>query len=185
MDGRLFIRGKHHGVRRWVQVQPQHVRRLLLEVRVVGQHVALEAMRLQPGSAPHLRNQPMTDPHHLGEFARAPVRAAVGRRLPGLGQDAGFERGRAERRGLPTILRPQAGQPFALEPLFPSIDVIRETPHGRADGGERRTVGQHQNDRRPSGVLRANLPASSAAFQFVTFIGRQCQRHKCAAVYHY
>jgi hypothetical protein len=86
---------------------------------------------------------------------------------------------------LPTILRPQAGQPFALEPLFPSIDKIRETPHRGVDGAERRAVGQHQDDRRPSGVLGPNLPAPSAAFQFGTFIGRQGQRHICAAVYHY
>src|SRR5205814_8390618 len=87
----------------------------------------LDWMRLRPCLAP-LAQSVRADAHHLREFARAAVRTAVGRRSPGLGQDTGFECGRRSVGGCPQYFARKPASPFALESLFPSIDVMRETP---------------------------------------------------------
>ena len=177
LDRRLLVGGKHDRVLRRIQVEPDHVGRFLLELRIVRQHVALEPMRLTAGAAPDARDQHVTDAQHLAQLARAPMRAAVGRLLPRLRQDARFQRRRPHRRRLAAVLRAQPGQPLGLEPLFPAADVVRVTAHRRRDRRERLAVGQHQNHLRPPRILRADLAAADAAFQFGAFIGRQRQRH--------
>src|SRR5436190_547643 len=52
LNRRFLIDGEHRCVIWRIDVQPDHVRRLRLEVRVVRLHVALEPMRLQPGALP-------------------------------------------------------------------------------------------------------------------------------------
>jgi hypothetical protein len=48
LDGRFLIDGEDRRVIGRIDVQPNHVSRLGLEVRVVRLHVAFEPMRLQP-----------------------------------------------------------------------------------------------------------------------------------------
>lgn len=49
---RLLIDAEHRCVSRRIQVQPDDVGSLLLEVRVVRGHIALDAMGLEPMLAP-------------------------------------------------------------------------------------------------------------------------------------
>jgi hypothetical protein len=62
LDGSLFIGREHDRMVGWVQVQAQHVGGFLLKVRIIGEHVPLESMRLQPGATPYLGDQAMTAP---------------------------------------------------------------------------------------------------------------------------
>ena len=55
----LLIDTEHRGVLRWIDVQPDHVGGLALEVRIIGGHVALQPMGLKPGAPPDPRD------HHV------------------------------------------------------------------------------------------------------------------------
>ena len=67
LNGGLLIDGKHGRVLRGIQVQPDDVGRLLLEIGVVRQHVPLESMRLQAGAPPDARDEHVTNPQHLDD----------------------------------------------------------------------------------------------------------------------
>jgi hypothetical protein len=97
--------------------------------------------------------------------------------LPGFRQHARLERGRPHGRGLATILRAQAGEPFRFEPVFPPGDVRRIAADGRRDRRERLARSQHQDDLRAARIFRPNLAAARPLLQFSSFIGCQCQRH--------
>ncbi len=74
LDRRPFIDAEHRRVRRRVQIQPNNVGRLLLEIRIVRGHVAFHAMRLQSVLTPHPRHHHVADIQTCTEFARAPMR---------------------------------------------------------------------------------------------------------------
>src|SRR3954447_20563995 len=77
-----------------VKRQRDHVGGLCFEVGIVRLHVAFEAMRLQAGTPPRLRDQVVMNVEQPREFAGTPMRAAVGRRVPRLLEDARFHLGR-------------------------------------------------------------------------------------------
>lgn len=62
-----------------MQVEDDDVGGLLLKVRIIRSHVALETLRLEAVLAPHSRDDHVRDPESLGELTGAPVRR--GRRL--------------------------------------------------------------------------------------------------------
>ena len=177
LNRRLFIDREDGGMARRVQIQPQDVRRLSLKIRIIREHVALESMRLEASPSPDAGHQHMTDAEDAGQFARAPVRAAVGRPLPSLLENAGFHRRRPDRGRLAAILGAEAVQPIRLEAPFPAADVIRVARESRADRAIRFARREHQDDARPAGVLSANLATTNTAFQLLAFIGSQRQRH--------
>jgi len=177
LNRRLFIDREDGGMARRVQIQPKDVRRLPLKVRIIREHVALESMRLQAGPSPDAGHQHMTDAEGAGQFARTPVRAAVGRPLPSLFENASFHRRRPDRGRLATVLGAEALEPIRLEAPFPAADVIRVAREGRADRAIRFACREQQDDARPAGVLCANLATTNTAFQFLAFIGSQHQRH--------
>ena len=177
LDRRLLVRRKHGGVTGRIEVQPDHIGRLCLEVRVVREHVPLEPMRLEPGAAPDPRDQRMTDPEHLGQLPGTPVRTAVGRALPRLRENARLEGGRPDGRRLAPIPGLQTGQTLRLEPLPPAVDVVGVAPHGRGDGRERLAGREHQDHLGAPGIFRPDLSAASPSLQLRLFLGRQGQRH--------
>jgi len=94
LDRRLLVNTKHGSVLGRVQVQPDHVGRLGLEVRVVASDVALEPMRLvmpclaqmrviviceiSPSSAASLREDQCVDPSAALRFVvHASTRASI------------------------------------------------------------------------------------------------------------
>jgi hypothetical protein len=111
LNRRFFIDGEHGRMIRRIDVQPNDVGRLRLEIGVVRLHVAFEAMRLQTGALPSFGDEIVMNLQQPTQLARTPVRAAVGRRLPRLFQDARFHGRRQHRRRLPFVSRPQALQP--------------------------------------------------------------------------
>jgi hypothetical protein len=134
LNGSLLVGGKDDGVLRRIQVQPNDVGGLCLELRVVRAHVPFEPVRLDARAAPDPGDEHVTDPEHLAQLARTPVRAAVRRRLPRLRQHARFQRGRSHPWRLAPVLRAEARHTLGLEPLLPSADVVRVTAHRSRDG---------------------------------------------------
>ena len=72
LERRLLIDTEHRRMRRRVQVQPDDVRRLLLEVRIIGRHVAIEPLRLEPVLGPDPRHHHVTELELRRQPARAP-----------------------------------------------------------------------------------------------------------------
>jgi SAM-dependent methyltransferase len=79
LDVRLLINAKHRGMSRWVEIKTDNIRGLLLEVRIVRGHVALDPMGLQSMLTPHPRHHHMAHAQLLPELARAPLRQPTGR----------------------------------------------------------------------------------------------------------
>lgn len=172
---RLLVGGKDGGVLRGIEIQPDDVRRLLIEVRVVREHVVLHPMRLE-ASAPHTRDKHMTEAEHLRQFLGTPARTSVRRRLVRLREDPRFHGWRAHRRGLSPIARFQAGKSLHLKPLLPAHDVRWVAVDGVGDRFVRCATGQHQNDPGSPCIFRAPLAAPASSFEFDAFIRRHTQR---------
>ena len=177
LDGGLLIRGKDDRVLRRIQIQTDHVGGLFFELRIVREHVALEPVRLIPRAAPDASHEHVADAQHLPQLARRPVRAAIGRFLPRLRQNARFERRCAHGGRLAPILRPQSRKTLHFEPLLPASDVRGIAADGLRNRGERLAVREHQNDLRAARVFCPNLAAARATFQFSAFIDRQRECH--------
>ena len=77
LDGWSFVHAEHRRVRRRIQIQRDHVGRLGLEVRIVGDHVPLEPVRLEVVLAPDALHGHERQAQLGGELAAAPVRRAV------------------------------------------------------------------------------------------------------------
>jgi hypothetical protein len=160
-----------------MHIQPNHVRRLRLEVGIVRLHVTLESMRLQTGPSPRFANEVVMNLQQAPEFARAPVRAAVGRRLSRLLQNARLHLRRQHRRRLAAITRLQPVESLREKSLPPPVDVVTKAGHRRFDRRVRGPIGQHENHPRAARGLGANLETSETTFQFSSFISGQRQRH--------
>jgi hypothetical protein len=88
----VFSSTQHRRMLRRFDVQPNNIGRLELKVRVVGGHVALEAMRLESGPPPHPRHHHVADTQMAGQFAAAPVGRTIRRRSAGPLQNPGLQR---------------------------------------------------------------------------------------------
>ena len=119
LNRRLLVHAEHRRVRRRVQVQPDDVGSLLLEVRIVGAHVALQPVRLQPMLVPHPRHHHVRHPQLGRQAASAPVRAAIGRRLAGRVEDLCLHLRRAPKRLLTAVPAVQSGQSLATKAASP------------------------------------------------------------------
>jgi hypothetical protein len=114
LNRRFLISRKDHRVLRRLQVQPEHIGRLLVEVGVIRGHIRFEPMRLQARAAPDAEDQHVTDPERAFANLRAPMRAASGGRCRVLAKTrasiAGVRRspvGRDTSRGARPAVRPE------------------------------------------------------------------------------
>ena len=164
---------------RGVEIQAQDIRGFFFKVGIVGAHVPLQAMRLQPGPPPHAGDQDVADPEHLANFR---VLQCV---LPSGGRCRVFAKMRASIAGggpphgrrLPAAPGPQPREPGGLEAPLPAVDVVRVTPEGRGDRRKRLPCREHQNDPRAPRVFGAALAPPDPSLQFGAFIRVQHQRH--------
>ena len=153
-----------------MQIQADHVRRLLLEVRVVRRQVPLQPVRPEIRPPPRPVHDRVAHSQVLSQPPRAPVRRAIQRRGPGGRQDLRLHRRSQNRPGVPLRFpgRQRRHPPFT-EPLAPLVDVGRGTAESVLDRNPRRTGCQQQNDLRPPGVLLANRPRTGSSFQLAPF----------------
>ncbi len=112
LDRGLLIDAEYRGVLRRIDVEPDHVGGLTLEVRIIGGHVALQPMGLKPGAPPDSRDHHVIDPQRPRQLAAAPVGGTIVGRAPGPGQNAGFQPRRALSRRPPLMAGKQARQPL-------------------------------------------------------------------------
>src|SRR5678810_1317771 len=113
-------------------------------------------MRLKASPLPNPGDPHMTDSKLLCQLARASVRGTI-RRFPLCsGQDLRFQLRRILRWRTTGMPRVQSRQPTILKTLLPSRDVTAIATQCGLNGGERLTIGQHQNQSVSYTHLRAH-----------------------------
>src|SRR6202023_3088002 len=123
----LLIDTEHRGVLRRIDVEPDHIGGLALEVWIIRGQVALQPMGLKPGAPPDPRDHHMIDPQRPRQLAAAPVSGAIIGRAPGPGrgpgEDAGFEPRSALTHRPPLMAGKQARQTLVRKTGLPTRDV--------------------------------------------------------------
>ena len=183
LNRRFLIDRKHRRVIRRIDVQPDHVRRLRLEVRIVRLHIALESMRLQAGALPGLARRDCDESSAgapASAYSSACCRPAAPCRV--------FSNTRASIAGVSTaaaapVPRPQTLQALGQQSASPPVDIVAVARHRGFDCRIRVAIGEHDIHARAARVLRSNLETAHAAFQLRPFIGRQPQRHMAPEIY--
>ena len=170
LNRRLVVHAEHDGVLWRIQIQADHVRRLLLEVRVVRRHVPLQAMRLETRPLPRQVNYRMAHSQVLPQSSGAPVRRTVRRRLPRNSQDPRPHR-RCQNRRRATLRFPRRERRHAAftEPLVPLVDQRRRAPETLLDGGPGRTRCEEEDNPGAPRVLLPDRSGTSAPLQFAPF----------------
>ena len=169
---RLLIDGEHRRVRRWVQIQTNDIGRLLLEVRVVRGHVALDPMGLEPVLAPHARHHHVADLQMGGELARGPVRRGT-RCMARTLQNPRLQRRREHTRHLAYVPAVESGDPLLSEALAPAGHKASAALDALARFIPRMAIGKEQNQSRSSGIFRPIRSAARSPAQFHTLRVRQ------------
>lgn len=123
---------------RRIEIEPDDVSRLALEVWIVGGHVAFEPMGFEAGLLPNLVNHRLADAEFSGELAAGPMGRAVAGLAARRRQDPGAQLGREFRRALAGPMRFEPVETLFQEALFPASD----RRSGRVELGLDRVVGQ-------------------------------------------
>src|SRR5258707_15402722 len=123
LDMGLLVNAKHRCMLRRIEVQADHVGRLRLKVRVVGQHVATNALRFDPCSRPNSVYEHVAHAEVLPELARSPVRRAVGGLATGSGKDANLHPRRQHLGYFAQMSRVQTSQRVFEKTLLPTRHV--------------------------------------------------------------
>ena len=176
LDGCLFIDTEDRGVLRRIQVEPEDIRSLALEVRVVGGHVALNPVRLDTRALPRTGHCHVWQYHRLGEPADAPVRRTIGRLALRPGQDASFQPWRQHLGDAATVVRVQPSEAALEKPRLPVADKSRTARQNRAHLIVGPPVGQQQEQTRHLDLSSPRHAAPHPPRQLVPFGIRQLQR---------
>ncbi len=176
LDRGVLIHTKHGRMLRRIQIQPDDIGRLRLEVRVVGGQIALQAVGHEPMLGPHAGHPHVADPELRGELAGAPVGRPVGRRPPRGLQDAGFRLRGVPPGHVPPMATVQPRQPLRGKPPAPGRDKAAAAPHGVTHGVPGRAVSQEQNHAGPPSGFSTPGPAPCSSGEFHPFTSRQDNR---------
>jgi len=175
LNRRLFVGCEHGGVLRWIQVEPNHVSGLGLDVQVVGSHVPFEPVRLDAGTG---RGGPYMVEVNLQvarQLPSAPMGTAI--RWPlRFRENARLQRWCQHGRLLSLMTRPQPVEPVRHEAPPPTTDAIAVAPQRGLDRGIRRAVGQHQDYLRALGIFGPNGSAGRVSFKLRPIVDSQGQR---------
>ena len=168
---------------RGVQIETDDIGRLRLEVRIVGGHIAVQPMWLEPMLGPDPGHPHMAYPELDAQLAAAPVSRPVGGR-PSRGlQDAGFRLRGLRPRCLPPMPTVQPGQSLVGKALPPQGHKAATAPDLVADGIPGPTRGQQQNHPGAPGVFGSPRSALRSFHQFSPF--QFCQCHDVRHEHHY
>ena len=168
----LFIDAEHRGVRWRIKVEADDVGSLLLKVRVVRRHVALDPMGLEAMLAPHARHHHVADVQMRRELARGPVRRGTRGVTRGL-QDPRLKLRREHRRHLADMPAVEPGNALLGKALTPTGHEPSAAVDPLRGFIPRMAIRQQQNQPCSSGVFRPIGPAACPPRQFHTLRVRQ------------
>ena len=177
LDRGLLIHTEHRRMRRRVQIQPNDVGGLLLKIRVVARHVAVQPLRLEAVLGPHPRHHHVTDLELRSQPARAPLRRPVRRRtLERPFQNARLQRSSQRAGLLPSVPAEQPCQPLFPKSLAPAIDKRIIAVQLVANRGPGMVCLQQQQQTRPARVIGTPAAARRSLVEFQTFRIRKYDR---------
>ncbi|SPK77522.1 protein of unknown function (plasmid) [Cupriavidus taiwanensis] len=170
LNGGLLVHAEHHCMRWRVQIQPNHVRSLDLEVRIVGDHVLVQSVRTHAVLAPDaLHGRDGHIPQFRRELVATPMRGSI-RRLAfeRVAQHARFEfLGRLQRRSS-RVARVQAGKSLGQKTTRPSRDEARIATKSLHDRLARCALVKQQDQPRSTRICRTYGAAPSRRLQLFT-----------------
>ena len=175
LDVGLLVNAKHRRMLRRIEVEANHVGRLRLEVRIVGQHVAADALGLDSRPRPNPVHQHVAHTEVLRKLARRPVRRSIRGLAAGSGKDATLHCGNQHLSCLTQMSRVQTRQRAFQKTLLPTRHVGGAATQSIDDRVKCLPVGQHQNQPRFPGVICA--AAARANSQLKRFANRSCEDH--------
>ena len=169
LNSALFIDAKDGGMIRRVQIKGDNLGRLLLEIRIIAQHVTAQSVRLKAVSCPNPRNGHVIGAQHRGQPAAAPVGGSVLRATAGPFQNARLKL-RGMRAHFATLMTGhQSCQSSAQKSLSPALDIRGTTPKHPGDSTHPKPRAQRKNNSGAPGILCADRSRSHAPTQFSAF----------------
>ena len=161
----LLVDGKHDGVRRGIDIEPDHVAQLVDERGIFRQLELPDAVRLEPMGAPDALHGRDADTGRFGHRRARPVRRFGKRRLHGQRHDAFGDSGiklRDARR--PRLVAQEAFEALSGEAFLPAPDTglgLARLAHDRVRAQPFRA--QQDNPRPPDMLLRSVAVADQGA----------------------
>ena len=175
LESRVLVDAKYRCMLWWVQIEANSISCLTLECWIVGRHIALQPVGLEPMLRPDTRYPHVADPKLGRQLASAPVRRAVGWHSPRGLQNTGFRLWSVSLGNLPAMAAVQPRHPFSGKPLAPGCDKTTATPHGAPHRIPRCPFSQEQNHAGSPRGVGTSSPASRLSAQFHPFMLRQNQ----------
>src|SRR5690349_487427 len=175
LDCGLFIHAEHRRMLRRVQVPPNYLGRVDLEVRVVRGQIAFHSMRFDPVFSPDAIDRHVRDAIQFsGQLARGPMRRAIGRlAFARPGQYARFDPIAHLVALAPRVARKQPAEPIGRKALAPTINVAVAAVELSADLGPRMGLREQQDQPRASRRIGPTVPRTRLSLQFHSLILRQ------------
>ena len=169
LDGGLLIETEYNRVLGRVQIEGDDIRRLGLEIGVVGGHVALEPVGLESSSRPDPGYPHMRHPQVPGELATTPMGAAIGWSLASSSQDLGF--GAVGFRSRLATLVPgiEPVQPLSQEPGPPEFDKALAAVELGFNLGIGPTLSQQKYQPCSLGILSSDRTPLGASPELILF----------------
>ena len=160
---------------RRIQIEPDDICRLALEIGVRAGPVPLQAMWLQASAGPDALHRGFAQPQSLRHLAARPVRAAIGRGLLQFLQHPRLHGRRGHARPAPTMTRNQAVNPLLVEAQLPARDGRRACAQIAGNRLVAVTCGQRQDQSRPENVPGRKGSRVCDLHQLSSIFGRKLQ----------
>jgi hypothetical protein len=182
LDRGLLVDAEYDCVLGRVDVESDHVRRLGLEVGVVGGDIAVQVVRLESSSGPDPGDPHVADPQFAAKLARGPVSAAIGWLLLGQSQDSGLQPlrvGTCLTASMPPVERFEA---TLQEPSTPQADGRLAATELVGNGTVGDTIGQKEDEPSALGVRSSQAASTNPGAQLLTLQitqndGLECRVH--------
>ena len=156
-----------------IDIEANDVGGLFFEGGIVGSHVPLHSVRLEPCPSPSPSDQHVVDSKLLGQTPCAPVRRSIAGLLLRPGENPSLDRYRQSPRLGTPVPRVESRQAIRLKPLLPPTHVAGIASQGvtyRHVGLARR---QHQDQPRSPHVFRPQLARPRPSLQLPALRRRQ------------
>ena len=169
----------HCRMLRRVDVQPDHVGSLGLELRIIGGEIAFEAMRLDAMLGPDTSYRHVRDvtAQFCSELSRGPVRRAIGRLVLGRAREnAGLDAIGHLVALAPCMASEQSSQTIGGEAFAPAIDIAVAAIELGADLGPGESIRKQQDQTGMSRRVGPTGPCTRSPLQFHDFRFGQIHR---------
>lgn len=178
LNGCLLVHAKDRRMSRGLKIQPNDIRSLGFEIRIVADHVVTPPRRLQAGLRPDTGDSHVTDVEFGGQFARTPVGGAVARlAVQGPVDDPRLEMFGAGCHSFTRMTTPQTGESSFKKAIPPQLDGVHAAGLSAADCSHGLRPGQAKDNPRPPNIVRTATLAAAHSLQLTPF--RRTQSERC------